>query len=123
MKTIQIYDQPMCCSTGVCGPDIDPGLPRFAADLEWLRSQGHQVERFNLAQQPTAFVENPIIHNLLSTQGTDFLPAILVDGRLVSQNGYPARDALTAWMKTADAPVALQVVDKPGGCCGGSKSC
>ena len=27
MKTIQVYDKPMCCSTGVCGPKVDPVLP------------------------------------------------------------------------------------------------
>ncbi len=123
METIQIYDKPMCCSTGVCGTDVDPVLPRFAADLAWLASQGHHVERYNLAQQPTAFVENPVIHNLLSTQGTDFLPAIVVEGRLVSQNGYPTRDALMAWLEPVHPPVAFQVVDRPGGCCSGSKSC
>lgn len=123
MKTIQIYDKPMCCSTGVCGTDIDPVLPRFAADLAWLASQGYQVERYNLAQQPTAFVENPIIHELLSTQGTNFLPAIVVEGRLVSQNGYPTRDTLMAWLEPLHPPVAIQIVDRPGGCCSGSKSC
>ena len=55
MKTIQVYDKPMCCSTGVCGPQVDPVLPRFAADLAWLKSQGHQVERFNLAQHDGLF--------------------------------------------------------------------
>ena len=40
-------------------PDVDPVLPRFAADLEWLRSQGVAVERFNLAQQPGAFAAHP----------------------------------------------------------------
>ncbi|HTN04894.1 MAG TPA: arsenic metallochaperone ArsD family protein, partial [Planctomycetaceae bacterium] len=64
MKHVQIYDKPMCCSTGVCGPQVDPVLPRFAADLDWLKSQGHQVERFNLAQQPDAFIANPDVHQL-----------------------------------------------------------
>ena len=89
MKTIQVYDKPMCCSTGVCGPQVDPVLPRFAADLQWLKSQGHRVERFNLAQQPAAFVQNPEVHQLLSTQGTDCLPLIVVDGHIVSRRGYP----------------------------------
>ena len=40
MKTIQVYDKPMCCSTGVCGPQVDPVLPRFAADLQWLTIAG-----------------------------------------------------------------------------------
>jgi len=49
IKTLKIYDPPMCCSTGVCGPEVDPALVRFAADLKWLESQGVVVERFNLA--------------------------------------------------------------------------
>ena len=61
MASIKIYDKPMCCSTGVCGPQVDPVLPRFAADLDWLMTQGHQVERYNLAQQPAAFVENEMV--------------------------------------------------------------
>lgn len=43
---LEVFDPPMCCSTGVCGTDIDPALPRFAADLEWLKTQGVKVERY-----------------------------------------------------------------------------
>ena len=55
---LQIFDPPMCCSTGVCGPSPDPVLPRFAADLQTLANQGISVERYNLAQQPQAFAAN-----------------------------------------------------------------
>ena len=48
MIKVQVFDPAMCCSTGVCGPSVDPVLPRFAADLEWLKSKGVQVERYNL---------------------------------------------------------------------------
>ena len=51
----------MCCSTGVCGPQVDPALVRFAADLEWLKANGVEVERFNLSQEPAAFVGNPVV--------------------------------------------------------------
>ncbi len=94
IKTICVFDKPMCCSTGVCGPQVDLVLPRFAADLAWLKSQGHQVERFNLAQQPAAFVQNPEVQKLLATQGTDCLPLITVDGRIVSRREYPSRARL-----------------------------
>lgn len=33
MKTIQIFDPALCCSSGVCGPETDPALVAFAADL------------------------------------------------------------------------------------------
>ena len=120
MKTIQVYDKPMCCSTGVCGPQIDPVLPRFAADLAWLKSQGHQVERFNLAQQPVAFVQNPEVQQLLATQGTDCLPLITVDGRILSRGDYPSRDMLASWVGSGAAIESLPVVNEGGGCCGSS---
>ena len=120
MKTIQVFDKPMCCSTGVCGPQVDPVLPRFAADLEWLKSQGHHVERFNLAQQPAEFIQNPEVHQLLATQGTDCLPLILIDGHIVSRRDYPPREMLSLWLGTGTSTAGLPVVDASGGCCGGS---
>ena len=97
MKSIQIFDKPMCCATGVCGPQVDPVLPRFAADLDWLRSRGPSVERFNLAQQPDAFVRNPMVQELLATRGVDCLPLIFVDGTLKEQSQYPSRERFAAW--------------------------
>jgi hypothetical protein len=94
MITIQVFDPAMCCSTGVCGPSIDPALPRFAADLEWLKSKGVRVERFNLAQDVGAFTGNPIVKATLNSQGTKCLPLILVDGELVTQGEYPVRGVL-----------------------------
>ena len=40
MTTLQVFDKPMCCSTGICGPKVDPVLPKFASDLAWLKDQG-----------------------------------------------------------------------------------
>lgn len=42
MKTIQIFDPALCCSSGVCGPETDPALVAFAADFEWARNAGRQ---------------------------------------------------------------------------------
>lgn len=122
MKTIQVYDKPMCCSTGVCGPDVDPALLHFAADLESLKSQGHRVERFNLAQQPIAFTQNADVYHLLTTQGTDCLPLIVVDGRIVSHQAYPSRDQLES-LASGQPLRQLPLAGQAGGCCGGNKCC
>lgn len=58
MLKLEVYDPPMCCSTGICGPNVNPALIHFAADLKWLEDQGVEVERYNLAQSPVAFAEN-----------------------------------------------------------------
>jgi len=118
MKTIQVYDKPMCCSTGVCGPEVDPVLPQFAADLDWLKSQGHIIQRFNLAQQPLAFIENKAIHGILSTEGTEALPVIVIDNEIVSRKVYPSRDTLTSWLNGSPVKQQLPVASANGGCCG-----
>jgi hypothetical protein len=94
MKRLEVYDPPMCCSTGVCGPKVDPKLVRFAADLHWLANQKVAVERHNLAQEPRAFAANPVVKKALEDHGTDSLPLILLDGSIVSQGQYPSRDEL-----------------------------
>lgn len=100
MFKLEVFDPPMCCSSGVCGPNIDPVLPRFAADLDWLKSQGVTVERYNLSQQPGAFVENPLVKATLTKEGNGSLPLILVNGRIASRGSYPDRDALAAMAGT-----------------------
>ncbi len=61
MKSIQIFDPALCCSSGVCGVDVDQQLVSFAADLAWAQQGGARIERFNLAQQPMAFAENATV--------------------------------------------------------------
>ena len=97
MKKIQIYDPPMCCSTGVCGPSVDETLVRFSADLDWLKRQGVAVERYNLSQQPAEFVANSLVKDALSSDGNDCLPLIVVDGVIAQKGSYPSRRELAQY--------------------------
>jgi len=99
MKKLQIYDPPMCCSTGVCGPNVDPGLVRFAADLQWLEGQGVTVERFNLTQTPIAFAENEVVRAALTEKGEAALPLVMMDGKVMASGAYPARGELAAMIR------------------------
>ena len=89
MKTIQVYDPAMCCSTGLCGTEIDPALVSFAALLTQLSQKGVKVERYNLGQQPMAFAQNPAVKALIEKEGVAALPLILVDGELHLKGRYP----------------------------------
>jgi len=97
MSTIEIYDPALCCSTGVCGVDVDQQLVTFATDVDWAKRNGAQIERFNLAQQPQAFADHVAIRQLLHTQGEAALPAIVVDGTLKLCGSYPSRQQLAEW--------------------------
>ncbi len=94
MKRLEVYDPAMCCSTGVCGPAVDPALVRFAADVKWLEEQGVEVRRFNLSQSPAAFVENGTVKEALTEKGEAALPLLLVDGRVLASGRYPERSEL-----------------------------
>ncbi|MFN7628690.1 MAG: arsenite efflux transporter metallochaperone ArsD [Pirellula sp.] len=123
MRSIQVYDKPMCCSTGICGTDVDSALVQFASDLEWLKGSGYQVERFNLAQQPTAFIENKLVHGLLSTEGTNCLPLVLIDGAIMSQKSYPTRESFSVWLGIDRTKSSLPLAKPSGGCCGPTGCC
>lgn len=99
MKKIEVFDPSMCCSTGICGVDVDQTLVTFAADLDWAKQNGVQVERFNLAQQPQVFAENAVVKTLLEHSGQDGLPLILVDGQQVLAGRYPDRNELANWIQ------------------------
>jgi hypothetical protein len=102
MTTIQVFDPPMCCSTGVCGPAVDPKLVRFAGNLHWLANHGIRVERFNLTQQPQAFAANEAVKAALQAEGNACLPLILVDGKVASRGVYPDRQHLATFTGLAE---------------------
>ena len=104
MIKLEIFDPAMCCSTGVCGPSIDPALPRFAADVEWLKTKGVEVERYNLAQQVAAFTSNPTVKSTLNAKGTKCLPLILVNGSIASEGCYPTRQDLAGYTRVRYEP-------------------
>jgi len=95
MPTIRVFDPAMCCSTGVCGPKVDPALAQFSSDVAWLQRQGVTVERFNLAQQPAAFASTAVVTEALA-RGPEVLPLVLVDDRIAVEGAYPSRETLAA---------------------------
>jgi len=91
---LQVYDPPMCCSSGVCGLEVNPKLARFSGDLDWLRQQGVEVGRYSLSSHPAAFAQQQAVREALNNDGNDCLPLIVVNGTIVSKGTYPTRSDL-----------------------------
>ena len=123
MTTLQVFDKPMCCSTGICGPKVDPVLPQFASDLAWLRDQGVTVERYNLAQHPQAFVSHLDVREAIRENHELVLPLVRVNDVIVSRGTYPLREQLASWCgvslvkPTAATESAVGSSCGPNGCC------
>ena len=91
---LEVFDPPMCCSSGVCGPNVDTKLVQFGAALDWLRSQGIPVERYNPSHHYEAFTGNATVVKAVNDQGPSCLPLILRNGAVVSHTCYPSREEL-----------------------------
>ena len=124
MKKLEVFDPAMCCSTGVCGVDVDPVLAQFAADLKWVEAHGVTVSRHNLGQEPQAFAANPAVVKEMEA-GMDRLPILAVDGHIVSTGMYPSRQQLVQKLG-----IVLTTEEKPrikigaaGGCCDPESGC
>lgn len=121
MPTVKVFDPPMCCSTGLCGPEPDPALARFAADLQWLQSQGVVVERFSLSQQPDRFTKDATVMQAMNSRGAGVLPIVMVNDQIVAERQYPSREQLGS--RLGLVPAVLPAAPKAGGCCCGSGEC
>ena len=94
MKIIEIYEPPLCCPTGVCGPAPDPELAALQDTILRLKKAGFSSERIVLSQQPKRFMNNPVVKNILMSEGKESLPITLVEGKLVIKGRYPKYEEL-----------------------------
>jgi len=113
----------MCCSTGICGAEIDQNLVDFAGNLDWLKSLGIDVKRINLSQEPAKFAENDLVKSVLEKSGVEGLPVIIAGDALMSSGLYPAREKLAemAGLSTEQIQASAKVAVTSTGCCGGDK--
>lgn len=93
---IELFEPPMCCSTGVCGPSVDHTLVALMEDIKKINEKYTevQVERYMISQQPAKFKENAEVFKLIKEKGRGVLPIVTVDSKVVKTNGYLSFDEM-----------------------------
>jgi hypothetical protein len=86
---VQIFDPPMCCPTGMCGPTIDQTLLDVSEMIVQLQSDGYQVERYQMTTHPAVFVANAEVMKLIREKQLAALPIIVVSGVIIAEGRYP----------------------------------
>lgn len=94
MPEIHVYERALCCTTGVCGPELDQSLVSFTADAAHVNEAGGQVVRHNLANDPQAFVTDDGVRAFMHVAGSEGLPLTTVGGVIVLTGAYPTRGQL-----------------------------
>lgn len=86
---VEIFDPPMCCPTGVCGPTIDPALLDVNEMVLTLQGEGIPVARYQMASHAQAFVNNREVFRLVREKQLAALPITVVNGRVIKVSAYP----------------------------------
>ncbi|TVR86538.1 MAG: arsenical resistance operon transcriptional repressor ArsD [Saprospirales bacterium] len=123
MMKITILDPAMCCSTGVCGEEVDETLVQAAANVKWLKEMGHEVSRHNVSNDAAAFKNYPQAVEKLQKEGLGSLPYILINGQIVMSGAYPARGQWEKWLSISQKEEIETAGSSKGSCCSGPGCC
>ena len=98
MTELTLYEEAMCCSTGVCGPDPDDELVEVSAALDQLEDafDDLDVTRANMQHNIDQFLETQRIYDRVQENGPSILPITVVDDEIVAEGEYLSYDELTA---------------------------
>jgi len=86
---VEIFDPPMCCPTGLCGPTLDQTLLDLNETILRLQHEGYQVTRYQMASNPQAFLGNAEVMRLVREKEMAALPIVVVRGEIVAEGKYP----------------------------------
>ena len=103
MTELTLYEEAMCCSTGVCGPDPDEELVEVSTALDQLEAELENVDvsRANMQHNIDQFLETQPISDLVEEHGPSILPITVVDGEIVAKSEYLSYDELAATLEAA----------------------
>jgi hypothetical protein len=93
---VEIFDPPMCCPTGLCGPTLDQTLLDVDEMVLELRAEGRRVERYQMTSHPQSFLGNAEVMALVRERQLGALPITLVRGRLIKAGAYPTPSEVRA---------------------------
>lgn len=120
---ITLLEPAMCCSTGLCGEVVDDELLQTAANLQWLKSLGHDVSRHNISNDASAFKLYPQAVVKLQSEGLDSLPYILINDRMVMSGVYPTKSQWEKFVQTDVKTPQTNIKSESTNCCSGSSCC
>ncbi len=98
---VEFFDPPMCCPTGLCGPTPDQTLLDVNEMIFSLQKENLRVERYQMAGNPNAFLNNPEVMKLVQEKQMEALPIVVVRGKVVKVGAYPTLDEMRAMLNVA----------------------
>lgn len=86
---VELFDPPMCCPTGLCGPTLDQTLLDVNEMVLALKAANIGIERYQMTSHPQAFLNNADVMRLVRERQMAALPITVVNGRVIKVGAYP----------------------------------
>ncbi|HET7090554.1 MAG TPA: arsenite efflux transporter metallochaperone ArsD [Anaerolineae bacterium] len=100
---VELFDPPMCCPTGLCGPTLDQTLLDVNEMILALQAESVRVERYQMTSHPQAFLNNADVMRLVREKQMAALPITVVRGKVVKAGAYPTLSEVTVHLNGATA--------------------
>ncbi len=100
---VELFDPPMCCPTGLCGPTLDQTLLDVNEMILALQAEGVIVERYQMTGNPQAFLSNPDVMRLVREKQMAALPITVVRGQVIKVGAYPTLSEVKTCLSGATA--------------------
>ena len=91
---IEIFDPPLCCPTGICGPTVDQTLISVNEMIASLQKEGVQIERYQMTSHPHAFINNPEVMKLVQEKQMAALPITVISSKVIKTGSYPTLEEI-----------------------------
>lgn len=93
---VELFDPPMCCPTGLCGPALDQMLLDVSEMVMALQRENRRVERYQMTSHPSAFLSNAEVMKLVREKQMAALPITVIHGKVIKVGAYPSADEIRA---------------------------
>ncbi len=99
---LTIFEGPVCCPTGVCGPTADKEMIELNETLKRLVDEYKDLKiiRASMSFNVALFMQTPLIRDLIKEKGAGILPVTVIDGKILKKQGYPKYAEITQWLNS-----------------------
>ena len=102
LPAVEIFDPPMCCPTGLCGPTLDQTLLDVTDMIHALQADGLRVERYQMTSHPQKFINNADVMRLVREKQMAALPITAVRGQIIKVGVYPTLTEIQPYLNGAN---------------------
>jgi len=94
---VVIFEGPMCCPSGLCGPVPDPallGVQDAITEIQREFEGSVEIVRANIITNFKDFLDNWDVYQKITKEGLSALPITKVNGRIIAEREYPKLETL-----------------------------